>query len=413
MPTTGHDRAILRLGGAAPPEWLGDARLAELAGKAVLPFCLDEYSRRHGRAVTEMDALGLNALVVFRRSSVRYLTGFHTYAGVVRPVVVVLPDQVFLCVPDDDLALALVRSCADAIMHYSATDPGADLLASAVIDRVVRGRIGIDFSGAAVPSRFVDRLKSDGLDVLDVDPVTERCRLVLSPAEQDFMRTAAIRTGHGLRAAVAEASREGVTDQRIASAIVAAMMEHGEDALARGQVAVATGWRSGITHADATSAAVQRGTTTFLEFAGSHADYCAPIIRTLAHAPLPKPIRDLDHAARNVLYAVLEHLRAGKMAAEVVAQCEKSVKLGPEVFFHWNFGYPVGLAQRESWLENRGFHLVAGNNQPVMPGMAFHIPAALIRVGEFGVGHSHTVLVGDDGPEVLTTSCGPAQLIEV
>jgi Xaa-Pro dipeptidase len=385
----------------------------ELESAEGLQFPLEEYARRHEQVARRMQELIIDALLVFKYSNVRYLTGFHTFTWNTLPAIV-FRDEVELFLPDDEVPLALVRSCADGITHYERTEIGHTLLASYLRSKLpARSTVGVDLGDASTPAVAIEALKSQRLDVADAGPIVERCRLVLSPAEQSCMRLAAEHTARGLRAAVTAAGMPDATDSNVASATFAALVDK-SDSLARGQVAVAAGWRSGLTHASWENLPLDRDVPVFLEFAGSRHGYCAPIIRTLMVGEPSDVVRTADHAARVALKTVIKHLRPGVRASDVARAGLKAIEPLPRgVFFHENFGYPVGMGQRTTWMDGAPFHVVLGNDNQIRSGMVFHIPASVIVVGRAGVGHSHTVIVHDDGLELITSACGQPELISV
>lgn len=357
--------------------------------------------------------LDLGAIVVCRPSNVDYLTGFDTFTWGLFPAIVT-EDRVGLCLPDAEVPLALTASCVNEVAHYDARRAAAEVLPGYLEETFGPGaRIGLDACGGFVPSNLWTAINERGLVAVDIGSTIEELRLILSPAEQTCIRTAAMQTAKGLEAAVSAAQVGGAHDADIASATFAALTD-GADSLVRAQIAVAAGWRSSVTHASWRNDPLEDDAVVFLEFAGSCHNYCAPIIRTLVKGTPTTRIRQLSELSERVLGSVLETLRPGVLASEVARSGWKRLGwLSDEVFFHGNFGYPVGLAQRTSWVDGARFYLTNENDREVVPGMAFHIPAAMLHTGRCGVGHSQTVLVNDEGLEVVTSSCGNARLIHV
>ena len=99
------------------------------------------------------------------------------------------------------------------------------------------------------------------------------------------------------------------------------------------------------------------------------------------------------------------------MAAADVARAAGEVlaPILPDVVFHHNFGYPVGIGYPGTWIELLGFFLRVDNPRPLEAGMVFHLPMSLRRFGEWGINQSHTMLVTDKGAEALTKT--PARLL--
>jgi Xaa-Pro dipeptidase len=412
MPTF-DSREIRRLGSSRLPSWFSFRKFDELDIGEPPDFPLAEYLDRHARLLADLEHFDVDCMLTFRASNVRYLSGFHTFTWNILPAVVAA-GSVTLCVTDDDLPLAVTRSCADRILHYKSGDDVCGLLAHYLRGELAPGaRVGLDMTGIFTPLRFLTELSNVGLAHVDCGAVVEKCRLILSPAEQAMVRQAAAHTADGVRAAADAARRADARDSSVSAAIFEALVVN-SDSLARGQVAVAAGQGSGFTHMSWMARPIPENSVTFLEFAGSHKDYCAPIIRTLASgSPAPEVLR-LDQLARQILLEVIGRLRPGIPASLLANEVKNAVgALDERIFFHENFGYPVGVGQRTTWMDGAAFYLVAENPHPVVSGMAFHIPSSLVQVGDFGVGHSHTVLVHEDGIEIVTEDCGPPELIQL
>ena len=82
---------------------------------------------------------------------------------------------------------------------------------------------------------------------------------------------------------------------------------------------------------------------------------------------------------------------------------------GEDLVFHGTFGYGIGAGFPPNWADASGF-IRSDQDTVLEPGMVFHHPVAVRRLGEFGVAFSETSVITDDGCEVLTQ--GPRELIE-
>src|SRR3546814_2056149 len=65
-------------------------------------------------------------------------------------------------------------------------------------------------------------------------------------------------------------------------------------------------------------------------------------------------------------------------------------------------GYSVGIGFPPTWMEAEIIALKRDDPTVLHPGMVFHIVPALREAGQFAVGCSETVLVTENGVEVLT-----------
>ena len=402
---------LVRLGPSPAPPWVTPEAAQNLSLREGLPFEGDEYARRRGRVVEDLERLGADAIVVFRSSSVEYLCGYHTIETVPQPLIVA-PSVLRLLVPDPEVGRALVSSNAEEILFCSQFADALSLLAEH-LERVLgaRATVAIEPLDPKMPHAFVDMLLERGLKVVHADFLVERIRLVLSEAEISCMERAGEITGRGVAAAVEALSASGATDSEVAAAARSAMAREADSSAPLG-VIVATGWRGGVVHSNWNRTPVAAGTTTFLEMSGAHHRYCAPLMRTVAHGPLSKRNGRLAQLAYSMLEVVLEEACAGAACSDVATKALNH--LGPLedwIAFHYTFGYPVGLAHSPTWMDGAPFFITQDNPQPLESGMAFHVPASFRAFGESGVGLSHTILVTEKGGRVLTP--GPAEVIQL
>lgn len=394
------------------PRWLTPEAIDRVGAAEPRPFDDAEYGARLDRVRGRMGRLGVDALIVFRPSSIEYLCGYHTAETAPQPLVVT-DTTTALYVPDLELGRALASARVDQLRYSDYTDALQGL--RKVLDHAVSGlpgtaRVGVETAHASTPPSALGLLADRGATVVDADYLVERERLVLSPAEIRCVEQAASVTEAGWRAAVAETGRAGATDSTVAAAVAAALVARADSASAWGPVVV-TGNRAGIPHSSWLGHPLADG-PTFLEFAGTHHRYHAPVMRTVVRGRLAPEDQRLAELARTVVTAVLEHAKPGVPCSRVAA--EATAALGPmpdDVVFHQLFGYPVGLAHKPHWMDGMPFHLTASNHEPLREGMVFHIPGSFRRFGRAGVGLSQTFVVDRDGARVLTH--GAAELLDV
>ncbi|MBB4932269.1 Xaa-Pro dipeptidase [Lipingzhangella halophila] len=407
----GYPTDVAGLGRGASPGWLTDAASDAVAAAEGPSFDDAEYAARLDDVRHRMARRPVDALLVFRPSSVEYLCGYHTMETAPQPLLVT-DSETYLYVPDLEVGRALATSRVGNIRFCGYADAlrGLELY----LDHVARvlppgARVGVEFGHASTPPRAVEILRGLDLTVVDADHLVERARLVLSPAEIRFMEQAATLTRAGTEAAVAEAGRAGATDSSVAAAIAAALYRGADSPSVWGPV-VATGERAGIPHSSWADRPLAAG-TTFLEFAGTHRRYHAPVMRTLVRGPVSAEDRRLAELAQSALRAVLETAKPGVPCSEVATRAAEATGPLPEgVVFHHLYGYPVGLAHKPHWMDGVPFYLTADNHEPLRAGMAFHVPGSYRRFGRSGVGLSQTFVIGDGGTRVLTP--GTADLIE-
>ncbi|MER5390457.1 Xaa-Pro peptidase family protein [Saccharopolyspora sp. NPDC002686] len=404
--------ALSGLDGAAVPPWLTSEAIDRVGAAEPRPFDDAEYDARLERVRGRMARLGVDGMIVFRPSSVEYLCGYHTAETAPQPLVVT-DTATALYVPDLELGRAIASSRVDQLRFSRYTDALQGL--RSVLDHVVAAlpstaRVAVETAHTSTPPSVLGMLAERGAVVVDADHLVERERLVLSPAEIRCVEQAASVTEAGVRAAVAEAGRADATESSVAAAVAAALVESADSVSAWGPVVV-TGNRAGIPHSSWLGHPLADG-PTFLEFAGTHHRYHAPVMRTVLRGRLAPEDQLLAELARTSVAAVLEHARPGVPCSRVAA--EASAALGPlpdDVVFHQLFGYPVGLAHKPHWMDGMPFHITASNHEPLREGMVFHIPGSFRRFGRACVGLSQTFVVDRDGARALTH--GAAELLDL
>lgn len=359
-----------------------------------------------------MSEASLGAMVVFRPSSIEYLCGYHTAETSPQPLLVTETDT-FLYIPDLEVGRALASSRAGNIVYcgYAGALRGLESFLDHAVSVLPHGtRVGIELGHAATPPQAVAVLRSGDVDPVDGQHLIEKVRLTLSAAEVRCVEQAALHTRAGVDAAVAEAAEPGATDSSVAAAIAAALFASANSASAWGPV-VATGRRAGIPHSSWDHRPLSAG-TTFLEFAGAHHRYHAPVMRTLSRGRPSANDRRLADLARTALGAVLDNARAGVTCAQVAGRAVAALgRLPDDVVFHQLFGYPVGLAHKPHWMDGAPFYLTPDNHEPLQAGMVFHMPGSFRSFGDSGVGLSQTFVVEENGARVLTH--GAAELTEL
>ncbi|MDT0300654.1 M24 family metallopeptidase [Streptomonospora wellingtoniae] len=403
---------VAGLASGAAPEWLTAEAAATVTGAEPGPFTDGEYRARLDGVRTRMAGAGLDAMLVFRPSSVEYLCGYHTAETAPQPLLVTESDTC-LYVPDLEVGRALATSRVGRIRFCGYADALVSL--RTFLDDAAGGlgagaRVGVEVGHASTPPQAIEILRAREVEVVHPDHLVERVRLVHSAAEIGCVERAASVTGAGTDAAVAEAGRPEATDSSVAAAIAGALFERADSPSAWGPV-VATGNRAGIPHSSWVGRRLAPG-PTFLEFSGAHHRYHAPVMRTLVLGGLSPDDRRLAELSRAALAAVLEAAEPGVPCSEVAEHAWRAVgRLPGDVVFHGLFGYPVGLAHKPHWMDSAPFHIVRGNHEPLRSGMVFHVPASFRSFGRSGVGLSQTFVVEEHGARVLTP--GRADVVEV
>ena len=146
------------------------------------------------------------------------------------------------------------------------------------------------------------------------------------------------------------------------------------------------------------------GDLLFLEMAGCVRRYHAPMGRLVFIGGAPETARTTDEVCREAIERAAETIGPGVRAEDVYRAWQERIDAaGLSAYRRHHCGYSVGIGFPPSWSGSgtpRG--LREGSSMVLQAGMVFHLMSWLLRTGEGDSFLSDTVLVTDDGCELLT-----------
>jgi Xaa-Pro dipeptidase len=299
-------------------------------------------------------------------------------------------------------------------------------------------RLGLELD--AVPHGWAERLRKglggEAIGLLDVSSAIRGLRAAKSPWEVARIEEAA-RQGDAAMERVAEVLREGMTELEVAIEVEVAMRKEGWEGFTRmhrfgsemflGSVlsgpsaarptshqAVMGGW--GLSPAmphGASRRRIGRGEPVAVDLTGVHMGYVSDETRTFSVGPLPEELREGQHAAQEILRAVVRELRPGVLNAQ---PWERAAALAQELGVAVGFmgvgrdrmrfiGHGVGLELDELPV------LAEGVPGTVPEGATVAVEPKLVYPGVGVLGEEDTYLVAKDGTRQLTrTRPGPIEV---
>jgi Xaa-Pro dipeptidase len=377
-----------------------------------------EYARRLALVRAGMAERGLHGLLVFSPHNDFYLSGMDSenlfdFQCMIVPASASL-DPVLVILDFEEARAANSVGAGRTVSYHAFDDPFEAVLRVLRALGLGRGRLGLESRAGITPAAartFAERLAADGATIEDPFGIVENVRLVKSAPELALMRRSAALTDAAVVAAFA-ALRPGVRDAEIAAVIMDVFYRGGSDTVCWGPI-VASGYRAGSAHSSFNGRRIEAGETVFLELTAEVRKYTAPLMRT---AILGRPSAEQERVAEagaRAVETILETAGPGVPAADVAhAAGAVLAPTRPDVVFHDNFGYPVGIGYPGTWIETLGFFLRVDNPRPLAPGMTFHLPMSLRKFGEWGINQSHTIVITDTGAEPLTTTPARLQILE-
>jgi Xaa-Pro dipeptidase len=375
------------------------------------PFSDAEIERRLAAVRAALAARGLEGAVIAAPENVFYLTGLDHW-GYFAPHLLLLPPTG----PPVLVTRAMERVTIEHQVHaaefrgHSDSETAADLAARILRERGLAGRrLGLECWTAGLSHGQAVSLQGQlAADWQDISGIVDELRLVKSLEEQALMRRAAAVSDAAATAAIA-AIADGAAEREVAAACLAAMTRAGGEPPAFGPF-IRPGSRLGEEHASWGDGRYRAGEPVFLELSGCVGRYHAPLGRLVHVGSVPDADARMAEIAQRAFAAVLGALRPGARARDVYAAWQLVVdEAGLAHYRRHHCGYCVGIGLSPSWTGgNKVVGLRRDSGLEIRAGMSFHVLSWLMGTGQGDYFVSNAVLLGPDGPEVLTrTPAGP------
>ncbi|TWP53791.1 aminopeptidase P family protein [Lentzea tibetensis] len=378
-----------------------------------LAFTVDEYRERLDTVRKGMAERGVDIALVSVPENIYYLTGYTTLGYYMYQVLMVpIDDEPLLLTYREERINVERLSWLDRHVDYTVTDDPIAVTVDTVRGLGVAGRtLSIEEGGYFFPIRTYRRLVESLGDVRWVDGtgLVESARLVKSDAELGFIRRAATATMAGMVDALAEA-RPGKTENDVAAAVYAATLRHGSE-YPGSPPYVISGERSGLPHGTWEGRELRDGDIVFLEFSGCVKRYSAAMMRTAFLGTPPQSVTGRATAVVDALETAIATIRPGATSGEVDAAARKAIGAHGFGDHTHETGYSIGVCYPPGWNESHIMNLHPGDDTVLRPNMVFHlVPSLIVPELNGHVGFSETVVVTENGCEVLTDKRVPREL---
>ena len=350
----------------------------------------------------ELDAAGVDLLVVGPTANLRYLVGYDAMATDRLLTLLVTSRAAVLVLPEMEVS-AVVPRHGEVVLGWEDTDGPAGALADAF------ARLGPISSAVFeewLPYRSVAALATH-VPLSEVRPagdILARPRLVKSEAELAGMAVAA-ELVDAVADEVLPGIRPGMTEREVAGEIARAFWRRGADREAH--ILVAAGPRAALHHQTPGDAAVRAGESVLVDIATSVDGHWADITRQVFLGEAGE-----EYARAYALVAAAEE--AGVQAARPGVTAHELDRATLSVLH--DAGYGRWASGRTGHGIGREVHeapsLVAGNDQVLEAGMVVTVEPGIYVDGRFGIRIEDTVVVGDP-PRRLTRSNLPLEAVEL
>jgi Xaa-Pro aminopeptidase len=240
-----------------------------------------------------------------------------------------------------------------------------------------------------------ETLSAGGLELVPRRGLVEALRAVKDESELDAVRRAAAVTSEAY-ARFAEETFVGRTERDLAWRMDELFHELGAEGPAF-ETIVAAGPKGARPHSRPSDREVGPGEAVVVDSGARLDGYCSDCTRTFATGALPERLQEAYAVCLEAQLAGLEAVRVGATGVEADAAARRVIEEAGfgEAFGH-GLGHGVGVDVHEAPRLSRESSdtLVAGNVVTVEPGIYLE--------GVGGIRIEDLVIVGEDGPEVLT-----------
>jgi Xaa-Pro aminopeptidase len=346
-------------------------------------------STRAEQLVDELRQRELDALLVNELINLRWLTGFTgtNGAALVGPSARVFATD-----------FRYVEQAQEQVPGEFERVRGKQDLLEDLCKRMT-GRVGFDDAHVTVQQhkRLVE-LAPDGVELVPAAGVIEKLRAVKDGAEVEAIR-AATALSDEVFAEIAERGLAGRTEYEVAVDAEVAMRRRGASGPSFPPI-VAGGAHGALPHAEPRQVEIERDTLVVVDMGCILDGYCSDCTRTFATGDgISDEMREVYDLVLRAQLASLDAVRAGVTGKSVdtVARDLISAAGRADQFGH-GLGHGVGLEIHEEPRLSQ-----TGGDQPLLAGNAVTVEPGVYVPGGFGVRIEDLVIVGDDGPEILTS----------
>lgn len=374
-----------------------------------------EFQIRAEKLLEHVRAQGLTGVVLFDNYHILYFTGF-AFIPTERPIAFVMnaAGERAMFVPRLELEHAKSKTGLERVDHYVEYpfDPHpAQVLKKTLDDMGIQGRIGADQDGYPwiLGYRGPSLAELTGGTVVRVAGFVEDLMAIKSEAELALIRES-VKWGHLAHRLLQRYTRVGATETEVSlrashEATIAmmdtlgplyvsySMFDAGPSAGYRGQI----GRNAAIPHALANNITFQAGDVLVTGAGCPMWGYNSELERTMVVGrPSDEQRRMFEHM-KALQETAFDALRPGNKCSDVDRAVRKYFE-DHDLMQYWKHhsGHAIGLRYHE------GPFLDLGDHTELEPGMVFTVEPGLYASDLGGFRHSDTVVIAEDGLEILT-----------
>jgi Xaa-Pro aminopeptidase len=402
-------------GRLAAPQAITEEESVEQRIESAAGITADEFQERRERLLEHVRRVGLSGYVLFGADYIQYFTGFWFLSNE-RPVVFAesVAGESAVFVPEFEVERTRAETAFERIESYPEY-PGIEhpmtILVRLLNDLGIRGSIGADEDGYPGILGYEGPALSDAATAA-VTPLADAIEQMLarkSDAEIALIRESGRWCAHAHRL-LQEYSRPGTTEAeaslRAGHEATLAMLEELGDAYGgglsssagvsagyRGQIGLRSAWAHAIAH----NIEFKAGDVLVTETSAPIWGYNAELERALVVGPPTDEMRRLFEHTVAAQQVAFDAIRPGATCSDVDGAVIRYFEENDLIrYWRQHTGHGIGLRNHEAPF------LDVGDHTTLERGMVFTIEPGLYDATVGGFRHSDTVVVTEDGMDVLT-----------
>lgn len=369
------------------------------------PFDEIEMQRRLALVQKAMQDCAVDLLLLTDPHDIYYLTAGRDLGGFMQLALLIDGSGGYAFAGRAVDVLAFVAHTGARDIHiYQDHEPAERAIAAAINSfGIPNPKVGFQPGTLTLPITLYERLKSALPDAkwIDTTRLVWDISAIKSQQELAYQREAAAINSKALDRAL-RSVKPGVSDNYIATELVAGMLEAGSHVLTA--FYLASGPRTAVAHAAYNDRKLETDDIVHFEFTANRFRYTAPLMRTCTVGKQNPAARKLNDAAIAALERAMETIREGVTFGEVdKAANDVLERHGVRQWHHHRTGYMVGISDVATWALGNIGSMRQDDPGVLRENMTFHLPMVLFQPGVAGAGLSETVRVTRNGLEVLTS----------
>jgi Xaa-Pro aminopeptidase len=359
----------------------------------VAPDIAEMVEQRLEKARQLMAADGVSLLVIGPSADFRYFTGFHPHPSERLTALVIPRDgHPTIVVPRLEAPLlTAVPALFDLSIWTETENPIARIVELATAASVHTVAVNDELRAG-----FLLQLQemAPALTYRRGMRIFSRLRQVKDVVELTLLREASRRTDDAWEEFCATTTLTGKSEMEVAARLRELMAAHGMPEVAF--CIVASGPNGASPHHEAGDRVIQPGDSVVIDFGGPHQGYFSDITRTVVAGDPDPDFVTIYEIVRDAQQIAFEAIRPGTPCQEVDRAARRVIdERGYGEYFIHRTGHGIGLSEHEAP------YLVAGNGDPLEPGMVVSDEPGIYIPGRWGIRIEDTVAVTATGAERL------------